>query len=192
MDKNLITTIDEEKIQMALDKGVFNSYIVNTNIESWKLGHKTVDEVLREEDGDYIIDLFPNWKSKIWNLTSEQFEEIVQIVKNEFSDIQEPVFNGVFDVNEPLTSDYYKIKDVETLGCAVLMYIESYSEKTLWGVQIDFCNSRGQLSSRYRLGHIQYPGSLLPYWFANEVVRQMKYYIESRTNKYSNKYDKNK
>ncbi len=154
---NYLTDIDQKKIDMAYEKGVFDKGMIKRQRGRWESGDSTVDEFLRTWGATDIIDSFPKWKDKVGNLTREQFEDIVMKAAQKVSDVN----------------------DVKVLGEHIQLTVKSKSGKSTWNTFLNFFDENGNLSLNCECCG-GYPEGNVPKFFADEIRRQMKYLIETQ------------
>lgn len=154
---NYLTDIDQKKIDMALEKGIFDKNVVKRGKPGWEYGFTTVDELLRAWGATDIIDSFPKWRDHTDTISREQFKEIIKKAAE----------------NVP------RIKDAELCGDNIHITVKSSSGKTSWGASLNFFDENGMLTSKCQISS-DYPEGNAPRFFADEIRKQMKLYIETQ------------
>lgn len=154
---NYLTDIDQKKIDIAYEKGIFDRWMIKRQMGLWESGYSTVDELLRVRGATDIIDAFPKWKDKVADITKEQFEDMVMKAAENVSDV----------------------KDVKVLGDQIQLTVRSKSGKSAWNAFLNFFDEDGKLSLNCECCG-GYQGGNVPKFFADEVRRQMKYLIETQ------------
>ena len=152
-----LTAIDQEKIDMALQKGIFNKNMVKRSKFSWEKGFSTVDDLLHSWGANSVIDSYPRWKDHVRELDRTQFEKIVKAAVNRVSGV----------------------KDAKICGDLVELSIDSKSGKTSWTAILNFYDEAGNLSPDCQYSGTYYSGNV-PRFLINEIRKQMKYIVETQ------------
>lgn len=155
--RNYLTSIDQKKIERALQSQVFNNNMIKRGMPSWEGGYSTVDELLRVWGANDIIESFPKWREHVSDLSQDQFQEVVKRAAQ----------------NAP------NIQDAKIYGKDIQLSVKSKSGKTSWNAFLNFFDETGKLSAdcNYWGG---YSNGKAPRFFADEIRKQMKYMIETQ------------
>lgn len=156
--KNYLTPLDKIKLEKAIEDGILPADVYKRAKAGIEFGHQTADEVIAPwAYNSNFLEQFSSWTEKIGEITDIEFQDaVIEAAQNT---------EGV--------------GDLRITGNEIFFSVKSNSKRSKWFAVFNCADDNGNLSTNFS-GSCPYPEAKVPRSFAKNILKELKYCVETK------------